>query len=49
MADAAVGIVSRPAREATGNRHIDVAVLCDAGVADLSGYGGGDRPIPDLS
>ena len=48
MADAAVEIISRPAREATGNCHIDADVLQSAGVADLSRYGGGEQPIPDL-
>ncbi|MEY8014504.1 SDR family oxidoreductase [Mycobacterium servetii] len=48
MADAAVEIVSRPAREATGHCHIDAEVLRSAGVTDLSRYGGGDHPIPDL-
>ncbi len=48
MADAAVEIVSRPAREATGNCYIDSEVLRSAGVTDLSRYGGGDSPIPDL-
>jgi citronellol/citronellal dehydrogenase len=49
MGDAAVEIVSRPAREATGNCYIDSEVLQSSGVADLSRYGGGERPIPDLS
>ncbi|WAC92348.1 SDR family oxidoreductase [Mycobacterium sp. Aquia_213] len=48
MADAAVEIISRPAREATGNCYIDSDVLQSAGVADLSRYGGGEQPIPDL-
>lgn len=48
MADAAVAIISRPSREATGNCYIDAEVLHAAGVADLSRYGGGDQPIPDL-
>ena len=48
MADAAVEIISRPAREATGNCYIDAEVLQSVGVTDLSGYGGGDQPIPDL-
>jgi NAD(P)-dependent dehydrogenase (short-subunit alcohol dehydrogenase family) len=48
MADAAVEIISRPAREATGNCHIDAEVLRSIGVADLSRYGGGEQPIPDL-
>lgn len=48
MGDAAVEIISRPAREATGECHIDAEVLHSAGVADLSRYGGGEHPIPDL-
>jgi citronellol/citronellal dehydrogenase len=48
MADAAIEIISRPSREATGNCHIDADVLHSAGVTDLSRYGGGDNPIPDL-
>ena len=48
MADAAVAILKRPARDATGQAFIDADVLADAGVTDLSGYGGGDRPILDL-
>jgi citronellol/citronellal dehydrogenase len=48
MGDAAVHIISRPAREATGNCYIDSAVLQSSGVADLSRYGGGERPIPAL-
>jgi citronellol/citronellal dehydrogenase len=48
MADAAVEIISRPARNATGNCYIDAGVLQSVGVTDLSGYGGGDQPIPDL-
>jgi citronellol/citronellal dehydrogenase len=48
MGDAAVEIVSRPAREATGNCHIDAEVLRSIGVSDLSRYGGGEQPIPDL-
>ncbi|OBH79054.1 short chain dehydrogenase [Mycobacterium mantenii] len=48
VADAAVEIISRPGREATGNCYIDADVLRSAGVADLSRYGGGDQPIPDL-
>jgi NAD(P)-dependent dehydrogenase (short-subunit alcohol dehydrogenase family) len=46
MADAAVEIISRPAREATG--HIDAEVLQCIGISDLSRYGGGEQPIPDL-
>ncbi len=45
MGDAAIEIVSRPARETTGGCFIDAEVLRGA---DLSRYGGGDNPIPDL-
>jgi NAD(P)-dependent dehydrogenase (short-subunit alcohol dehydrogenase family) len=45
VADAAMQIVTRPARECTGNTFIDVDVLREAGVTDLSEYGGG----PDLA
>lgn len=45
MGDAAIEIVSRPSREATGQCRIDAEVLGDR---DLSRYGGGDSPIPDL-
>jgi NAD(P)-dependent dehydrogenase (short-subunit alcohol dehydrogenase family) len=48
MADAAVQILSRPAAAATGQCHIDADVLRAAGIADLSGYGGGDNPTLDL-
>lgn len=44
MGDAAVEIISRPAREATGNCYIDADVLD----GDLARYGGGEDPIPDL-
>lgn len=48
MGDAAVEIICRPAREATGDCHIDSELLRSSGVTDLSRYGGGDQPIPDL-
>ncbi|OBF17545.1 NAD(P)-dependent oxidoreductase [Mycobacterium sp. ACS4331] len=48
MGDAAVAIVARPSDEVTGQCFIDADVLRDAGVTDLSQYGGGDNPIPDL-
>ncbi|QZH68060.1 SDR family oxidoreductase [Mycolicibacterium farcinogenes] len=48
MGDAAVEILSRPAAEVTGQTFIDSAVLSEAGVTDLSGYGGGDNPIIDI-
>lgn len=41
MADAAVQIVTSPARTTTGNTYLDVDVLAAAGVTDLSKYGGG--------
>ncbi|MFF2166673.1 SDR family NAD(P)-dependent oxidoreductase [Streptomyces sp. NPDC058175] len=40
VADAAVTILERPAGECTGNTFLDVEVLRDAGVTDLSSYGG---------
>ena len=40
VADAAIEILVRPARECTGNTFIDVDVLRDAGITDLSRYGG---------
>jgi citronellol/citronellal dehydrogenase len=48
MADAAVEILSRPAPETTGQCFIDADLLIESGVTDLSRYGGGDQPIPDL-
>jgi NAD(P)-dependent dehydrogenase (short-subunit alcohol dehydrogenase family) len=42
VADAAMAILERPARECTGNTFIDVDVLREAGVTDLSQYGGSD-------
>lgn len=48
MADAAVEIFSRPAGAATAQCFIDSAVLSEAGVSDLSRYGGGPDPIMDI-
>ncbi|MEU1997648.1 SDR family oxidoreductase [Nocardia gamkensis] len=49
MADAAVAILTRPAGQVTGNCFIDADALSFyAGVDDLSGYGGGENPTPDL-
>ena len=48
MGDAAAAIVAHPSDEVTGQCFIDSDVLRDAGVTDLSRYGGGDNPIPDL-
>ena len=47
MADAVVEIVSRDPADVTGRCLIDADVLAEAGVRDLSGYGGGDRPARD--
>ncbi|MBS9375102.1 SDR family oxidoreductase [Rhodococcus sp. B50] len=48
MADAAVEILSRPAKETTGQCFVDADVLAEAGVTDLSRYGGGDNPRWDF-
>jgi NAD(P)-dependent dehydrogenase (short-subunit alcohol dehydrogenase family) len=48
MADAAVEVLSRQARETTGRCFIDSDVLASAGVSDLSRYGGGDNPTLDI-
>jgi NAD(P)-dependent dehydrogenase (short-subunit alcohol dehydrogenase family) len=40
MGDAAVEVLVQPSRECTGNSFIDVDVLRDAGITDLSKYGG---------
>jgi len=40
VADAAVEILGRPSRECTGNTFLDVDVLREAGITDLSKYGG---------
>lgn len=48
MGDAAVEILSRPAVEVNGQCYIDSALLAEAGVTDLSRYGGGDDPIVDI-
>lgn len=48
MADAAVEILSRPAKETTGRCFVDADVLTEAGVTDLSRYGGGDNPRWDF-
>jgi citronellol/citronellal dehydrogenase len=47
MADAAVKILSRPSADVNGKCFIDSAVLAEAGVTDLSRYGG-DNPILDI-
>ncbi len=48
MADAAVAILARPAAAVNGQTFIDSEVLAEAGVTDLSRYGGGDDPILDI-
>jgi citronellol/citronellal dehydrogenase len=48
MADAAVEILSRPAADVNGKCFIDSELLADAGVTDLSRYGGSDYPILDI-
>lgn len=48
VADAAVEILRRPARECTGNTFLDVDVLRDLGTVDLSQYGGTGRLEYDL-
>ena len=48
MADAAVDVLSRPARTTTGQCFIDADVLTESGVTDLSRFGGGDNPQLDL-
>jgi len=48
MGDAAAEILAHPARQTTGNCHIDDDVLTDAGRYDLARYGGGAHPILDL-
>jgi NAD(P)-dependent dehydrogenase (short-subunit alcohol dehydrogenase family) len=48
MADAAVEIFSRAADEVNGQCYIDTQLLLEAGVTDLSRYGGGDDPILDI-
>ncbi|MGW6421593.1 SDR family oxidoreductase [Nocardia sp. NPDC055053] len=49
MADAAVAIATQPARLVTGRCFLDAeAVARFAGIDDLSRYGGGEHPTPDL-
>jgi len=48
VADAAVEILGRPSRECTGNTFLDVDVLREAGVTDLSQYGGNGNLEYDL-
>ncbi|MGI8678769.1 MAG: SDR family oxidoreductase [Jatrophihabitans sp.] len=48
VADAAMAIVTAPARECTAHSFIDVDVLAEAGVTDLAKYGGGPDVLYDL-
>jgi len=50
LADAAHAILTRPARSATGNFHIDDEVLAEAGITDLDRYAvsPGQPLLPDL-
>lgn len=48
MADAAVELLKKPAADVTGHSYLDVDVLANAGVTDLTKYGTGDDIITDL-
>ena len=48
MGDAATEILSREAKFNTGNTYIDATTLLESGRTDLSEYGGGANPIPDM-
>lgn len=48
MADAAVHLLARARGTTTGQALIDADVLGDAGITDLSAYGGGENPTLDL-
>lgn len=48
MADAAVQILTGPPEKSNGQTYIDADVLAEAGITDLSRYGGGDDPIWDI-
>ena len=48
MGDAAAIILQRNSRDCTGNSYIDVDVLAEEGITDLSKYGGGPDVIYDL-
>jgi hypothetical protein len=48
MGDAAVEILSRPPAGVNGQCYIDSQLLTEAGVNDLSRYGGSDDPIVDI-
>ena len=48
VADAAVEVVTRPARSCSGNTFLDVDVLAEAGVEELGRYGGGATPTWDI-
>ena len=43
-----MAVLARPAAERTGQTLIDVDVLAEAGITDLTLYGGGDDPNLDI-
>ena len=48
MADSAAILLAKPAAEVSGRSYIDVDVLREAGITDLSPYGGGPDVVLDL-
>lgn len=48
MADAALELLRKPAMDVSGHSYLDVDVLAQAGVTDLTKYGSGDNIITDL-
>ena len=48
LAEAAILVLTGSPGERTGQTLIDAEVLAEAGVSDLSPYGGGDSPVLDL-
>ena len=48
MADSAVEILIRKPADVNGKTYLDVEILAEAGVDDLSRYGGGADPIMDI-
>jgi citronellol/citronellal dehydrogenase len=48
MADSAVEILIRKPADVNGKTYLDVDILAEAGVQDLSRYGGGADPIMDI-
>jgi citronellol/citronellal dehydrogenase len=48
VADAAVEVLTRPSRDRTGQALLDVEVLREAGITDLTRYGAGDDLLLDV-